>query len=147
MTNKTRYRIKPDRVITSTLKKSVAAILGDFVSSPALGLQEGLPGHPLFPDRIKSVFEQDPFNRISPDLVAQVVESPSNSGVAPTRILTGHPENQLPDFNCGFRTTGSSAFAAVVLSRDQLPIPSEQSVRSHQGLYLNEPSSADLLGL
>jgi hypothetical protein len=26
-------------------------------------------------------------------------------------------------------------------------VPSEQSIRCHQGLYLEEPSSADLLGL
>ena len=58
-----------------------------------------------------------------------------------------HSEDQLPDFSCSPRTTGSSALATVILSRDQLPAPSEQSIRGHQGLYLEEPSSTDLLGL
>jgi hypothetical protein len=42
---------------------------------------------------------------------------------------------------------GASALTPVIFSRDQLTVPSEQSIRCHQGLYLQEPSSADLLGL
>jgi hypothetical protein len=43
MTKRTKYRTRPNRVIASTLKKSVAAILGNDVSSPALSLQERFP--------------------------------------------------------------------------------------------------------
>ena len=91
--------------------------------------------------------EQDPFDRISPDLVPQVVERPSNSSVAPTRILTGHHQNQILDVDRVLRSPGPPVLAPIILSRDQLPIPPEQSVRGHQGLYLEEPSSANPLGL
>ena len=44
--------------------------------------QERLPRHSPFSDRVESVLEQDPFDRISTDLVSQVVERASDSGVA-----------------------------------------------------------------
>ena len=91
--------------MTSTLKKSVAAILGNDVSSPTLGLQEGLPGHPLFPARFKSIFEKDPLDRVSCDLVPEIVERSSDPGVAPTQVVAGHPEDQLLDFGFGPRAT------------------------------------------
>ncbi len=112
-----------------------------------MGLQERLPRHSLPADRVEAVLEQDPFDRISTDLVSQVVERASDSGVAPAGVVASHSEDQLPNYSCGSRTTRSSAFAAVILSRDQPSVPSEQSIRRHQGLYLEEPSSADLLGL
>jgi len=55
ITKSTKYRTKPVRVSTSTLKKSVAAILGNGVSSHRLSLLERLPRHSLPRDRIKSV--------------------------------------------------------------------------------------------
>jgi len=147
ITKRTKYRTKPDRVITSTLKKSVAAILGNDVSSPALSPQKRLPRHSPFSVRIESMLEKDPFDRISTDLVSQVVERSSDCGVAPARILAGHSEHQLPYFGRGSRTTGASALAPVILSRDQLTVPSEKSIRGDQGLYFEEPLSANLLGL
>ncbi len=54
-----------------TLKKSVAAILGNDVSSPALSLQKRLPGHPLFPARVESVFEEDSLDCVSCDLMTE----------------------------------------------------------------------------
>jgi hypothetical protein len=45
------------------------------------------------------------------------------------------------------RTARPTPLAAIVLSCDQLPMPSKESIGSHQGLDLGEPFSADLLGL
>lgn len=62
-------------------------------------------------------------------------------------MLTSHSEDQLPDFGCGSRTTRAPSLAPVILSGDQLTVPSEQSIWRHQGLYLGEASPADLFGL
>ena len=144
---RTKYRTKPVRVSTSTLKKSVAAILGNDVSSPTLGLQESLPRHSPPSDRFESMLEKDALNRVPADLVPHVKERPSDSGVAPTRILASHAEDQLPDFGCGSRTIGASALAPVILSLDQLTVPSEKSIRGDQSLDSREPVPADFLGL
>ena len=75
------------------------------------------------------MLEKNSLDRISTDLVSQVVERSSDSGVAPTRIVASHSEDQLPDFSRSSWTTGASALAPIILSRDQLPVPSEQSIR------------------
>jgi hypothetical protein len=112
-----------------------------------MSFQERFPGHSPPADRIESVLEKDPLDRIPVDFMPAVIERTSNSGVAPARVLTSHPEDQIADFSRGSRTAGPSAIAAVVLSRDQLPMPSKESIGSHQGLDLGEPFSADLPGL
>ncbi len=78
------------------------------------------------------MLEKNALDRIPAYLVSQVVKCPSDSGVAPTGIVASHSENQLPYFGCGSWTTGTSALAPVILFRDQFPVPSEQSIRSHQ---------------
>ena len=76
-------------------------------------------------DGIEPVFEKDPFDRVSADLVADVVERSSDSRVAPARILAGHPDDQLFDFDRCLWTAMFSGLAAVVLPSDQLPVPSK----------------------
>jgi hypothetical protein len=147
MTRRTKYRIKPERVMTSPLKKSVAEILGNDVSSPTLSLQKGLPGHPLFPARVESIFDKEPLDRVSCDLTPEIVERSSDSGVAPTQVVAGHPEDQLLDVCFRPRTTWSSILAAVIFLRDQLSIPTKQSVRCHQSPDRESPFSTDLFGL
>lgn len=93
------------------------------------------------------MLEKNALDCISTDLVSQIVERSSDSGVAPTGIIASHAEAQFPYFGCGSRTTGASSFAPVILSRDQLSVPSEQSIWSHQGLDLEEAFPTDLLGL
>jgi len=134
-------------VITSTLKKSVAAILGNDVSSPALRLQERLPRHSPLPHGIEPVVEKDPLDRVAADLVPQVVEGSPNSRVTPARILAGHPDNQLLDFDGGLRTTWPSSLAAIVFPGDQLSMPSKQPVWRDQGVEFEKPFSADRFGL
>ncbi len=147
MTKRTKYRIKPDRVITSTLNKSVAAILGNDVSSPAVSLQKGLPRHPRCLDRVKSIIEKDPFDCVSCDLMTEIVERSSNSRLAPARVVAGHQEYQLLDAGFGPRATWPSVLAPVVFLRDQLSVPTKQSIWCHQGTDLDKPSSTDRFGL
>ena len=141
MTKRTKYRTKPDRVSTSTLKKSVAAIAPQWAFRK---VSHDIPflriGSNPFSSRIRLIV----FRPIS---CPRLSSAPSDSGVAPARVLSSHPEDQVPDFDCSSRTAGLSALAPVVLSCDQLPVPSEQGVWCHQGLDLGEPFSADLLGL
>ena len=109
-------------------------------------LQERIPRHPPFSGWGESVFEKDPLDGIATDLVPEVVESSSDSRVAPTRIISGHHQNQILDVDRGLRSAGTPVLAPIILARDQPTIPAEQGIRGHQGLYLEEPSSADPLG-
>jgi hypothetical protein len=58
----------------------------------------------------------------------------------PDRRLTGGERR----IQLGHRVRGP---LAVILSRDQLPVPSKLRVRGHEGLSLEEPSSANLPGV
>jgi hypothetical protein len=48
---------------------------------------------------------KDPFDRVSTDLMAQVVERCSDSRATPARVLAGHSDDQLLDFDGGLQTT------------------------------------------
>lgn len=112
-----------------------------------MSFQERFPGHTSLANWIESVLEKDALDRIPADLEPQIFECAPDSRVAPARILAGHSQGQIPDFSRGSRTAGTSSSAAVVLFCDQLPVPSKESIGSHQGLDLGEPFSAGLLGL
>jgi len=79
--------------------------------------------------------------------VAQVVECAANPGVTPSRILTGHPHDQLFDSGGCPGATNLPVLAAVILLRDQPPVPPKQGVWCRQGSDLEEPFSADRPGL
>jgi hypothetical protein len=79
--------------------------------------------------------------------MAQVVERFSDSRVTPARVLSDYPDDQLLDFSRGPRATWPAFLAAIVLPGDQLSMPSKQRVWRHQGVELQEPLSADRLGL
>ena len=112
-----------------------------------VSLQERLPRHSPLPGGIKAVFEKDPLDRVPTDLVPQVVERSSDSRVAPARVLSGHPDNQLLDFDGGLRTTWPSSLAAIVFPSDQLSMLSKQRDRRHEGIEFEKPFSADRFGL
>lgn len=78
--------------------------------------------------------------------MSEVAERSPNSGVAPARVLTGHRQDQSLDVDGGLRSARKPALGPIIFSRDQLPVPPEQSIRGHQSLYLEEPSSSDPLG-
>jgi len=77
----------------------------------------------------------------------EIVEGTSNSGVAPTRVVAGHQKDQLLDIDRGPRTTWPSTLAAVIFFRDQLSVPTKQSIRCHQSPDLELPFSTDRFGL
>ncbi len=140
VTKRTKHRTKPVRVSSSTLKKSVAAI------APQCAFGNVSREIPFL--RIGS----NPFSSRIRFIVLRPISCPNvgrslNSGGSPAWILTSHSEDQLPNFSCSSRMPRASALAAVILPRDQLTVPPEQSIRGHQGLYLEEPFTANLLGL
>jgi hypothetical protein len=49
---------------------------------------------------------QNPRDRRSPDLVANVLERTLNAGVAPRRIVLGHAQGELPDLGQNTTTAG-----------------------------------------
>ena len=97
-----------------------------------MGLQERLPRHPRFSDRVESIFEKDPFDRVSRDLMPEIMERSANPGVTPARVVAGHQKDQLLDVGFGPRTTRPATLAAVILFRNQLSMPAKQSIRRHQ---------------
>ena len=76
----------------------------------------------------------------------EIVERSSDSSVAPTRVVAGHQEDQLLDVDRGPRTTWPSTLAAVIFFRDQLSVPTKQSIRCHQSPDLEQPFSTDRFG-
>jgi hypothetical protein len=79
--------------------------------------------------------------------VAEIAESASDSRVSPARVVAGYSDDQLLDLDRCLGTTNRAALAAIVLLGDQPPVPSKQGVWRHQGADLEEPFSADGLGL
>ena len=114
-----------------------------------MSLQKGLPRHPLLPEGggVEPVFQKDSLDRVTANLVTQVVERSSNSSVAPARVVAGHLQDQIFDLDRCLGATGSAGLAAIVLLGDQPPVPSKQRVGCHQGANVEEPFAADCVGL
>ncbi len=62
-----------------------------------MGLEERAPGSAsaAFGRRLEPVIEEHALDRVSRDLIAEVVEGPPNAGVPPTRIDAGHIGDKL----------------------------------------------------
>ena len=93
------------------------------------------------------MIEQDPCDCVSRDLMSEILERASNSGVAPARVVAGHQQDQLLDIGCGPRTTWPSALAPIVFFREQPPVPTKQSIGCHQGPDFQKAFSTDRSGL
>jgi hypothetical protein len=65
-----------------------------------MGLDERRPRHSLFSlwCRVDAILLENTFDRIAPDLVAQVLQSPHDARVAPSFIPLGHPDDEGRDF-------------------------------------------------
>ena len=85
--------------------------------------------------------------KFSDEYKREAVRLATDPRVTPARVLAGHLQDQFFDLDWGPRTTELAALAAVVLPRDQPPVPSKQSVRRHEGADLEEPFSTDCLCL
>ena len=66
----------------------------------------------------KTVPYEDPLDRVAPDLMIEIPKCSPDSGVAPTRVVLCHPENQLREFSRCLRSPNTSNSTAVVLPRD-----------------------------
>ena len=110
---------------------------------------------------IEPTLEQDPPDRVASakslrdealagsarrDLVAEIVECASNSGIAPTRFVAGHPCHELFGFGPCARRAGLASSAAIVFLGNQSPVPVKQRVGCHQRVDPKEPFAADGLG-
>lgn len=130
--------------ISGFLQETVVAI-SEVSRNLAHPLAIGLMKDPA--DIDSSRLEKDLLDRVAPDLMPVVEKRSSDPYVAPARILASHLQDQSLDIHRGLRPTRPSALAPIILSRDQLSVPSEQSVWGHEGLDFGEPSSADFLSL
>ena len=64
------------------------------------------------------------------DLVPHITQSTLNPRIPPGRIFMGETENETTNCLPGARPTGRAFTRAVIFSRDQAPVPLEQSFRS-----------------
>ena len=69
-----------------------------------------------------------------------VLQRPLDSGVAPGGILFRHPHRQAPNLR-QHSTTARTLSGVRPLPGDELPMPAQQRVRSHDGRDLPQPST------
>ena len=77
----------------------------------------------------------------------EVIKRASDPRVASARIVSRHLHNQLLYCVHYFRATRPTDGAAVVLLRDQRPVPSQQGIWRHQGVDLEEPAPTNQFSL
>jgi hypothetical protein len=94
--------------------------------------QELLPGRPplALRCRLDPMLLEDVRDRAPCDVMMQVGEGSMDSCIAPVAILCGHP-HQLPNLGHDRGPARAAPSVAVVLPRDQLPMPRLQSVGAH----------------
>src|SRR6516162_10917443 len=80
-------------------------------------------------------------------VVAQNRERPLNACVTPIAILRRHTHHQLPNLGDRRRPSGSAALMAVVLPRDEMPMPGEEGVGAHDRLELLEHAASQAFRL
>ena len=69
---------------------------------------------------------------VASDLVAQIMKRTSDSGVAPARVVAGHPDDQALDVGSRLGATGPARLTPIVFPGDELPVPAEQRVWGDQ---------------
>ena len=101
-----------------------------------MGLKKGLPRGlaPAVRRRLDAVgFEDSGDSRVR-DVVPQIRQCPLEAVIAPSRILTGHTQDEFNDFP--FDTGTSSAFppaAVVPVPGNEFAMPTEDRIRSNDG--------------
>ena len=91
-------------------------------------LEKRLPGSLSFPLRrwLNSVPHQDLSDRAATDVVPQIGECALDSSIAPGAVLIRQAHDQPLNLLRSPRSSRASLFAAVVLLRDQTPVPRQQ---------------------
>jgi len=110
--------------------------------------QELLPGgHPLaFWRRFQTVLLKDVGNSTAADLVAKIAQRPLYSPVAPIAVLRGHADHPLLILILRARASRAKLLAAIILSSDQIPVPSPERLRRNDGGQFVKHTPAQFLG-
>ena len=92
--------------------------------------------------RVDSVLFEDVADRSAPDSMANVLECPLDSRVAPAWVLSRHSDGQFrDDFHDPWSARGSS-FVGPLLG-NELPVPTKDGVGSDEGSDLGQGSSSN----
>ncbi len=94
-----------------------------------------------------AVVRQDPLDRAAPELVSHVEQLAPDAGVAPCRVLRGHADHEGDQVHRGRWPAAPPVLRAVVLPRDQGPVPAKNRRRSHQPGELVERLAPQRLAL
>jgi hypothetical protein len=97
--------------------------------------------------RLDAVRLQYVCDRSSTHLVIKVRQSPLNSGVAPSRIVHCHANNQLRDLPHDPRPTWPTATTVIPLLRNQTSMPTHERVRRNNRVQFHEGFATDRLRL
>jgi hypothetical protein len=79
------------------------------------------------------VFLQNVGNGLKRKEVAEIGQGSLNPTIAPASILLCHSSHQPNDLGSGSWSSGRTVRAPGILLRNQLSMPSQQSLRSHDG--------------
>ena len=91
---------------------------------------------------------QDFSNRSSPNFMSQVRQCSPDPRVAPTPILFRHLDHEITQLILGWRATHLASLPArIIFLRDQLPMPRQQGLRSHEAHDLLQSAEANPLRL
>ncbi len=110
-------------------------------------LEERLPGRSPAPfgSWFDAVVLQNPLHRISGDRVSEVGERATDPGVAPPRILHGHPHSEIGEPTCRHRSASTSPGTAIGLLGDQHPVPAQNRVGCDDAGHLSQSAASEPL--
>ena len=112
-------------------------------------LQELRPGHvrqPLGGGSDPTLFQNPPY-RGSRDPMPQIREFSHDSRVAPALVLTRHTHDQCTDLLPDERSARASHCTPVILSRDKLPMPTQNRIRCHDRFEFSQHSPSERMAL
>ena len=101
-----------------------------------MGLEKGLPRGlaPAVGRGLDAVGPEDSGDRRIRDVVSQIRQCTLEAVIAPSRILTGHTQDEFNDFSCNPGTSSAFPPAAVVpVPGDEFAMPTENRIRSNDG--------------
>src|SRR5512133_3431716 len=102
---------------------------------------------PAFRCWFDSAFLEDGLNRVAGDVMPQVEDCASDSGVSPGRVLSCHANHQLGDVRFPAWSSRAAFSRAIVLGSDQVPVPTQQRVSRDDCAKRSECRSPDCLRL
>lgn len=83
------------------------------------------------PVRARCRGHEDRLDRVSSDVVAEVLQAATNTRVPPSRILVRHARDERRDVRLGGRATRAPRLRTVVFRGDESPVPAQDRVGCH----------------